>query len=46
MVETSRDKVQPLPQESGDSQTAPAPRRRRVAVAIPDEPLVMVETRK
>jgi ribonuclease E len=46
MVETSRDKAQPLPQEFGNNQAAPAPRRRRAPAAIPDEPLVMVETRK
>jgi ribonuclease E len=46
MVETSQDKVQPLPPESGNSKTTPAPRRRRTPVAVADEPLVMVETRK
>ncbi len=46
MVETDRDKVQPLPLAADNSKPAPAPRRRRAPVAIPDEPLVMVETRK
>jgi ribonuclease E len=46
MVETSRDKVQALPPESDGSTPERAQRRRRAAVVVADEPLVMVETRK
>ena len=46
IVETSQEKAQPLPSEPGDDAAAPKPRRRRAPVVIPDEPMVMVETRK
>lgn len=44
MVETSRN-LAPQPPPTVEA-NEPAPRRRRPAIVIPDEPLVMVETRK
>ncbi len=46
MIETRKDQVQ-TPSPESDPIAAPRPpRRRRVSVVIPDEPLVMIETRK
>ena len=46
MIETRRDQVQASSPESDPIATPRPPRRRRVSVVIPDEPLVMIETRK
>jgi len=44
MIETSGDKSQAWQQEIVIPEHKPQPRRRRPAVVVPDEPLVMVET--
>ncbi|MEF8712778.1 MAG: Rne/Rng family ribonuclease [Accumulibacter sp.] len=46
MIETRRDQVQASWPESDPIAAPIVPRRRRVSVVIPDEPLVMIETRK
>jgi ribonuclease E len=47
MVETSSDKAKSWQPEVSASEVAPRPRRKRpVAVVVPEEPLVMVETQK
>ncbi len=45
MVETAREKLQAWQADDPASATLPRGRRRRSPMAIPDEPLVMVETR-
>ena len=46
MVETSKNQVQGSPQQSSPITASRPPRRRRATVVVPDEPLVMIETRK
>ncbi|HRF12424.1 MAG TPA: Rne/Rng family ribonuclease, partial [Candidatus Accumulibacter phosphatis] len=46
MVETSKNQVQGSPQQSSPITASRPPRRRRASVVVPDEPLVMIETRK
>ncbi|MBL8398732.1 MAG: Rne/Rng family ribonuclease [Candidatus Accumulibacter sp.] len=45
MVETARDKLQAWQPEQAPAMTMPRGRRRQSPTVIPDEPLVMVETR-
>ena len=45
MVETNHDKAREWQPEAPPVETAPRPRRRRPAVEVVNEPLVMVETR-
>lgn len=46
MVETRRDIAAMPTQASSEEPAATPPRRRRTVVEIPDEPLVLVETRR
>ncbi|HPT48877.1 MAG TPA: Rne/Rng family ribonuclease [Accumulibacter sp.] len=46
MVETAPDKIQTWQPDTGRDAPAPLGRRKRATVVIPDEPLVMVETRR
>ncbi len=46
MVETSRNQDQGSPQQSSPIAASRPLRRKRASVVVPDEPLVMIETRK